>query len=292
MTIVVVGDAAMDVLARHHHPVTPGTDQPADTRAAIGGAGANLCAWLAGLGADAALVGRVGDDPAGRIVTAELSAAGVECALTVDPAAGTCWVVVLVDGQGQRAMLSDRGAARRLRPTDLSAELLARARHLHVSGYVLLDPASRAAGTAMLATARAAGLSTSVDPQGGVPITDPAGFRELVRGVDLLLPNAAELATLTGSAEPGSAVELLGVVGAVAVTMGAAGACWIDRDGVLAEPARRVECVDSTGAGDAFDAALLHARLSGAPPREALRAGVAAGTAAVGFVGAQPIRRR
>ncbi|HEX3647354.1 MAG TPA: PfkB family carbohydrate kinase, partial [Pseudonocardiaceae bacterium] len=145
MTIVVVGDAGMDVLVRHTRPIEPGTDQPAGVRTAIGGAGANLCVWL---GADAALVGRVGDDPAGRLVAAELAAAGVECVLTVDPDAGTCWVVVLVDEHGQRAMLSDRGAGRRLRAGDLPAALLARARHLHLSGYVLLDPASRAAGRA------------------------------------------------------------------------------------------------------------------------------------------------
>lgn len=293
MTIVVVGDAGMDVLVRHAGPVTPGTDQPASTRTAIGGAGANTCAWLARLGAAAVLVGRVGDDPAGRLVAGELAAAGVECALTVDQDAGTCWVVVLVDGQGQRAMLSDRGAGRRLRPDDLPSALLGRAGHLHLSGYVLLDPASRPAGRAMLAACRAAGLTTSVDPQGAVPVTDVADFLDLVGDVDLLLPNADELAMLTGSAEPESATGLLDVVGAVAVTMGAAGACWVDRDGVLVEPAERVECVDTTGAGDAFNAALLHARLGGAAPGAALRAGVAAGTAAVRFVGAQPpVRRR
>jgi sugar/nucleoside kinase (ribokinase family) len=291
--IVVVGDAGMDVLVRHTRPVTPGTDQPAGVRTTIGGAGANTCAWLASLGATPTLVGRVGDDPAGRLVAGELTAAGVTCVLAVDPAAGTCWVVVLVDGHGQRAMLSDRGAGRRLRPADLPPGLLAGARHLHLSGYVLLDPASRPAGTAMLAAARAAGLTTSVDPQGAVPITDPADFLDLVRGVDLLLPNTDELVTLTGSPEPGSATALLAAVGAVAVTRGAAGASWVDEDGVLTEPAERVECVDTTGAGDAFNAALLHARLAGSSPREALRAGVTAGTAAVRFVGAQPpVRRR
>lgn len=291
--IVVVGDAGMDVLVRHTKPVTPGTDQPADVRTAIGGAGANLCAWLAHLGATPTLVGRVGDDPAGRLVAGELAAAGVVCELALDPEAGTCWVVVLVDGHGQRAMLSDRGAGRRLRPADLPAGLLVRARHLHLSGYVLLDPASRPAGTAMLAAARDAGLTTSVDPQGTVPITDPVEFLALVRGVDLLLPNTDELVTLTGSPDPTSATALLDAVGAVAVTRGDAGASWVDQDGVLTEPAERVECVDTTGAGDAFNAALLHARLAGSSPAEALRAGVTAGTAAVRFVGAQPpVRRR
>jgi sugar/nucleoside kinase (ribokinase family) len=279
--IVVVGDAGLDVLARPGGPIAAGSDTRADVRTTLGGAGANTSAWLARLGAAPTLVGRVGDDPAGRQVEAELTAAGVRCALTVDPREHTCCVVVLVEG-GQRTMLSDRGAGRRLVPTDLPS--LTGARHLHVSGYVLLDESSRAAGTAMLAAARAAGLTTSVDPQAGAPLTDIG----LVRGVDLLLPNTAELAALTGSADPDSARALLGDVGAVVVTRGAAGASWIDGDGVVDVPADQVECVDSTGAGDAFNAGLLAARLTGATPVTALQAGVAAGTSAVREVGAQP----
>ncbi|HEY3747661.1 MAG TPA: carbohydrate kinase family protein [Pseudonocardiaceae bacterium] len=283
--IVVVGDTGIDVLARYDGPVVSGGDRKADVRTALGGAGANAAAWLACLGAPTVLVGRVGDDPAGRQAVAELTEAGVRCEHVVDPAAHTCCVVVLVDGHGQRTMLSDRGASARLAATDLPRELLVGAAHLHLSGYVLLDESSRPAGVAMLAAARAAGLTTSVDPQAAAPVD---GFIDLVRGVDLLLPNTDELAALTGSTEPESATGLLTSVGAVAVTRGAAGACWVDRDGVVAVPAEQVECVDSTGAGDAFNAAALIAWLAGAAPVDVLRAGVRAGTAAVRQVGAQP----
>jgi sugar/nucleoside kinase (ribokinase family) len=287
--IIVVGDTALDVLARYAGPVVPGGDQKADIRTALGGAGANTAAWLAHLGAPTVLVGRVGDDPAGRQAVAELTAAGIRCTHVIDPTAHTCSVVVLVDRHGQRTMLSDRGAAARLHATDLPPELLADAVHLHLSGYVLLDESSRPAGVAMLAAARAAGLTTSVDPQVAAPID---GFIDLVRGVDLLLPNTDELAALTGSTEPENATTLLDKVGAVAVTRGAAGACWVDRDGVVAVPAEQVECVDSTGAGDAFNAATLIAWLAGATSVDVLRAGVSAGTTAVQQVGAQPIRSR
>jgi sugar/nucleoside kinase (ribokinase family) len=283
--IIVVGDAGLDVLVKHDGPVVPGGDRKADVRTALGGAGANTAAWLAALGAVPALVGRVGDDPAGRQITADLTAAGVRCVLTVDPDGHTCCVAVLVDQHGQRTMLSDRGAGARLRPGDLPPALLADAAHLHLSGYVLLDESSREAGTAMLAAAHAAGLTTSVDPQAAAPVE---GFLDLVRGVDLLLPNTDELAALTGSADPASAAGLLDRVGAVAVTLGAGGAAWVDRTGTLTAPADTVECVDSTGAGDAFDAALLVAWLAGRSPAAALRAGVTGGTAAVRHLGAQP----
>ncbi|HEY0807761.1 MAG TPA: sugar kinase [Pseudonocardiaceae bacterium] len=292
MTVLVVGDAGLDVLAKHDGPILPGGDRRAHIRTALGGAGANTAAWLAHLGAPTVLVARIGDDPGGRQVGTELTTAGVQSVLTVDRHATTCCVVVLVDEHGQRTMLADRGAGARLAATDLPAELPAGARHLHLSGYVLLDEGSRPAGIAMLAAARNAGLTTSVDPQAAALITAPDRFLAAVTGVDLLLPNTAELAALTGSHDPASAQRLLTVVGAVAVTRGAAGASWIDRDGVISVAAEQVECVDTTGAGDAFDAATLVAWLAGADRIATLRAGVAAGTRAVTRLGAQPVSRR
>lgn len=280
--VVVVGDVAVDVLVAPGAPAVRGADVPARIRTGAGGAGANTAAWLAHLGADVTLVARVGADTAGRAAAADLAAAGVRPALTVDPDAPTCAVVVLLDA-GERTMLSDRGAAARLAPDDLPT--LDGADHLHLSGYVLLDPSSRPAGLAALAAARTAGLSTSVDPQVAPALT--AEFREWVRGVDLLLPNADELAALGGSG-----TDLLDGVGAVATTDGPGGARWVDRNGRWEVAAPAVDVVDATGAGDAFDAGLVIARLRGADPADALLAGCAAGAAAVGGSGARPTRPR
>jgi sugar/nucleoside kinase (ribokinase family) len=119
-----------------------------------------------------------------------------------------------------------------------------------------------------------------VDPQAAPGLTGQ--FREWVRGVDLLLPNADELTALGGPA------ALLEVVEAVAVTEGAAGARWMDRRGTWQVAVPNVDVVDATGAGDAFNAGLLVAWLRGATPAEALRAGCAAGATAVGALGARP----
>jgi sugar/nucleoside kinase (ribokinase family) len=275
-SVVVVGDVAVDVLVEPCSPAIPGADVPARVRMRAGGAGANTAAWLAHLGADVTLVARVGADPAGRAATDDLRSAGVRPALTVDPDLPTCTVVVLL-ADGDRTMLSDRGAAARLAPADLPA--LDGADHLHLSGYVLLGPESRAAGRAALAAARAAGLSTSVDPQ-VAPALGPE-FVDDVRGVDLLLPNAAELAALGG-------IEVLRDVGAVAATNGPRAARWTDRSRTWAADPPPTEVVDPTGAGDAFDAGVLIAWLTGAGPEAALAAGCAAGAAAVGRLGARP----
>lgn len=286
--IVVVGDAALDVIARHDKPLPHGGDARAKIRFTGGGSGANTALWLRHLGAETTLLARIGDDPGGRLIRAELEAAGVRCAFAVDAEAPTCCVVVMVDGSGQRSMLADRGANQRFAPEDVTPEALEGASHLHLSGYVLLDPPSRAAGLAALAAAREAGLTTSVDPQAAAHITDPAAFMADVRGVDLLLPNTEELVALTGSADPASAKELLGTVGAVVVTAGLDGASWVGEDGVTSVPAVEAECLDSTGAGDAFDAGVLTGWLAGESTVDVLRHGTRLGALAVGKVGPQP----
>lgn len=304
--VVVVGDLAVDVLVAPASPPRPGRDGPARITTSSGGSGANTAAWLAAQGVDVTLVARVGDDPAGRAALAELGEAGVRAAVAVDAGAPTATVVVLLGPGGERTMLSDRGAAARLAPEDIPP--LDGADHLHLSGYVLLEPGSRAAAGRALAAARAVGASTSLDPQSTGVLT-----AELLRGlggVDLLLPNVDELAALvvsekptpaggrlsvespTGSPAPGSAVRLLDAVRAVVVTGGAAGATWVDRQGTWTAPARVVAAVDPTGAGDAFDAGLLAAWLRGADPPAALAAGCAAGAEAVSRRGARPGRDR
>jgi sugar/nucleoside kinase (ribokinase family) len=292
VSIIVVGDVALDVVATHSGSVVHGGDVRASIALTVGGAGANTAAWLAHSGVEPVLVARVGDDVAGRRASEELTTAGVRCAFTIDPAAATCCVVVLVDDEGQRSMLPDRGAMKNQAPADLDQALLRDARHLHLAGYVLLDASSRDAGLAMLAAARDAGLTTSVDPQAAALITDPAAFMDEVAGVDVLLPNLDELAALTGSRDPASAAELLDKVGAVAVTTGPTGATWVDRDGIVSVPSAPGKCVDSTGAGDAFDAGLLAALMAGKSPEDCLLAGVRLGALAVGQVGGQPVSRR
>jgi len=284
--VLVVGDVALDVLVAPAAVPVAGADVPARIRTRPGGAGANTAAWLAHLGRDTGiavtLAARIGADPAGRAAAAELAAVGVTAHLAVDPEAATCTVVSLV-GPGDRTLLSDRGAAALLGPDDLPD--VAGFDHLHLSGYVLLDASSRAAGRAALAAARAAGVTTSVDPQAAPALAAPAGaaaFLDDVRGVDLLLPNADELRALGGQN------AVLRHVGAVAVSAGADGARWADPTVRCQVPAPPVSVVDATGAGDAFDAGVLVARLTGATPAEALAAGCAAGAAAVGRLGARP----
>jgi sugar/nucleoside kinase (ribokinase family) len=294
MSVVVLGDVMVDVVARVSAPLAPASDTTAQIAFVGGGSGANTAAWLVEAGAAASLIGRVGDDAAGRAQVAELQDAGVDVRTAVDPerATGTC--VVIVEPGGERTMLPDRGANLALAPADVPDDAFASARHLHVSGYALLDAGPRQAALAALARARSSGIATSVDPSSAAPLQalGADAFLRLVAGVDLLLPNADEAAVLTGERDPVLAAEAIArATGAeVVVTCGAAGAIHSDGGEAQHAPAAPQPVVDTTGAGDAFTAGLIVARLGGLAPSAALAAANALAARALALPGARPPR--
>ncbi|MER7165953.1 sugar kinase [Micromonospora sp. NPDC000207] len=291
--VLVVGDVVTDVVAVLAGPVAPGSDTPAAIRVTGGGQAANTAAWLAGRGRPVTLVGAVGDDDAGRERVAELARGGVDCALAEQEGTATGTVIVLA-AEGERTMITERGANLRLTPEHVQTVITsaADACHLHLSGYPLLDEGSRPAGLRALATARGRGLTISVDAASAAPLRQvgPTAFLDWVRDVDLLLVNADEAAVLAGTGEPARQARfLVERVRRVVLKRGGSGALWVDREQTVeVAPARLVPVVDATGAGDAFAAGLLAAWLDGAAPATALRHAGELGAAAVTTAGARP----
>lgn len=273
--VLVVGDVNTDVVVVLAGEPAPGSDRPATISTRGGGAGANVAAHLARLGVGVTLAGCVGDDPAGAGLVAELTAAGVRSGLRVVADAATGTIVSLVEADGQRSMLADRGANLALRVEDVAAP--PSGGHLHLSGYTLLDPRPRPAGLAALAAARAAGCTVSVDPASTGPLRAYGVDRWLAdtAAATVLLPNADEARLLTGCADPGDAARALAVRHDVAaVSLGPDGALWASGTTVLHRPAHAAGVVDTTGAGDAFTAGLLATWLRGGDPAAALDAGL------------------
>lgn len=290
--IVVLGDLMVDLVATVSAPLARGSDAPARVRAHGGGSGANVAAWLAGTSTPVTLVARVGDDPAGRDAVAELAAAGVEVRAAIDPVLPTGTCVVIVEPDGERTFLPDRGANTALCTEDLPPGLLGPGDHLHLSAYPLLeDGRARAAARTAIARAVAVGASVSVDPASSAPLrwVGLDAFLAWTAGTALLLPNASEAAALTGEPEPElAALALARRSGAeVVVTLGVSGALWTDGDRLKRGSGPAAEG-DSTGAGDAFAAGWLAARGAGATVSEALHRANALGARALGQAGGRP----
>jgi ribokinase len=186
-------------------------------------------------------------------------------------------------------MLSDRGANLDLGPEALPVGLLASGRHLHLSGYVLVDETTRPAGRAILVAAAAAGMSRSVDPSAKWSATaDPEAWLSWVAGLDWCFVNLAEGRALTGADDPeGVALALAAHFGEVVVTLGAGGVMVAGGAGPPVRfGASGAAVVDTTGAGDAFAGTWLARRLAGDDVRVAAGAALAAAAVVVSAVGA------
>lgn len=288
---VVVGDLCVDVAARLHEPLALGSDAAASISLGGGGSAANVAAWLASAGVATVLVGRVGDDEPGRRERDRLERLGVRTRLARDPQTATGTVIAVVGADGERTMLTDRGASAWLSAEDLPADAFATADHLHLSGYTLLHETSRQGGLEALRLARQAGLTVSVDPSSHAPLRAVGRERFLswTQDTELCLLNADEARVLAGTEELDVALERLAATyREVVVTLGGHGARWRGAQGSALVHAGAAAVRDTTGAGDAFRAGFLAVWLTGGSPRVALSGGADLAARAVETVGARP----
>ena len=282
---LVVGDVMTDIVVRLDGPFARGSDAPARIVERPGGSAATFAVRLARTGVEVDFVGRVAAADVERL-SAEFRAEGVTPWLAGDPYAATGRLVALVEPGGERSFLTDRGANDALREADISDALIASADWVHLTGYSFQHPVARAAARGLIA--RAAGRPVSVDPGSAAPLREMGAlnFMEWTRGAGLLFPNADEAAALTGTDEPAAQREKLrGRYPLIVLKRGAEGAEALSLKGFWQAPAARAEVLDTTGAGDAFAAAFVAARLSGADVPACLAPAVAAGTAATAHLG-------
>jgi sugar/nucleoside kinase (ribokinase family) len=296
--LVVIGDCNPDVLVLGGD-VTPAFGQQeklvGSISLVIGGSAAITAVAAARLGLSVALVAAVGADPAGQFMLAQLAAEGVDVsAVLTRPDRPTGMTVALSQG-GDRAILTALGAVASLTAAEVPGALLARARHVHVSSYFLLEDSLGPGLAGVLAAARAAGASTSLDTN-----WDPSGrwgderLAAALGQADLLLPNETEALRLAGAGGLADAAWALAGRGArLAVKLGAKGALCVAGTVAHRVSLPPVTPVDATGAGDCFDAGLIAGLLDGLPLERAAALGCAAGalsTAAPGGTAAAPGR--
>jgi sugar/nucleoside kinase (ribokinase family) len=294
--LLVIGDCNPDVLVLGDDvaPAFGQQEKLVDSMSLVVGGSASITAVAAArLGLRVALVAAIGDDAAGHFMLTELGRAGVDTTgMAVRAELPTGMTVALSRGD-DRAILTAAGAIGALTPADVPAGLLIRARHVHVSSYFLLERSLGPGLAALLATARAAGAATSLDTN-----WDPAGtwgadfFPGVLAQTDLLLPNEAEALRIAGTTTlPEAMASLTKAGGAVAVKLGARGALYADGPERYRATPPPVAAVDTTGAGDCFNAGLLAGLLRGLEPPAALALGCAVGAAStrgIGGTGSSP----
>jgi sugar/nucleoside kinase (ribokinase family) len=293
MKILVAGELNPDlILSGLASPPQPGREILAEDFALqLGSSSAIVAAGLARLGNTVSFRGKVGADSFGRFSVAELEKTGVDCrAVIVDPALKT-GVTVSLSGLTDRALVTFPGAIASLAADEVTDELLREHRHLHVASYYLQHSLQPGLGT-LFARAHALGLTTSLDPG-----CDPSGswsrrLLEVLRDVDVFLVNEVELEELAGNADVEAGLRRLSSENTLAVAkLGARGCAALDSGVLVSENAIEVTPVDTTGAGDSFDAGFLHAWLRGMPLRECLRCGTVCGglsTLGLGGTASQP----
>jgi ribokinase len=287
--VLVVGDANPDLVLRGD--VVPRFGQAEqlldDAALVIGGSAAITAHAFARLGRPVGLVAAVGKDVFGAQLTAELEAAGVDVSTLRQRSDVPTGLTVVLSRGDDRAILTRPGAIATLTAAEVEAAATSvpGLRHVHVSSF-FLQPDLAAELPALLAALRARGITTSLDTN-----ADPAGtwlgVDAALPHLDLLLPNRAEVLALGRDADPVAAARRLAAPGPLVVVKdGASGAFAVDASGAVTTVAgAAVQPLDSTGAGDTFDAAFVDGWLAGRSLEETLRRAVLAGALAVGALG-------
>jgi ribokinase len=283
---LVLGDINVDVVARVRKLPRPGEDcLSARLELHCGGVAANTAVALARWGLDAELLGCIGDDRFGERVTGWLRRERVNVSRvrkTARHMTGLMYIIVTPDGQ--RTIFGSRGANTQAPRPLVRAGTAA----VHLVGYSFLAPATAKAARHLLAEARRRKAGVSLD----VGLTPAQQIREtilqVVSKVDILFVGFDEAKTLTRQTSIAACFDALAKLSSAEIVMklGKHGCAFRSGRAARRVPGFRVAAVDTTGAGDAFDAAYLRARLVGWPQEEACLVANAAGAVAASALGA------
>jgi sugar/nucleoside kinase (ribokinase family) len=237
----------------------------------VGGAGANAALASIEAGMRVRLIGCIGEDQLGGWMRDELTLSDLADDLAVVPGGTTGLTVALESPARDRTFLTYLGVNARWEPAMIPDDSLT-CENLLLCDYFVTPSLRGEAARRLLDTARARGartfFDTSWDADGfAAPTRDEVG--KLLPSVDVFLPNEVEACALTDSgSDPAHAARALQTVsgGWVVVKLGPRGCLAVGPEGTeLSVPAPAVAVADTTGAGDAFNAGLVHALAGGMP---------------------------
>ena len=232
-----------------------------------GGAAANVAVALSRLGVHVGFVGTIGADVVGRVVKEDLEVEGVDTGLLQVVEGDYTGLAIIVVTEGERTMLGYRGANRKLQPEFVNPKYFENTRLLFISGYSLLEEPQKSATLKALNIARRQGSLIAVDISEPLAVMGIGKVYELLGRIDYAFMNEREAKLLAG----GDTRELTRRLAEVAVVKkGGAGAELFHSKLHAEAPAFKIEVVDTTGAGDAFDAGFIYGVLRGLKMNECL----------------------
>ena len=293
MKILVIGELNVDLILQNYQafPELGKEVLVGDSTLTLGSSSAICAVGLARLGEDVAFLGKVGRDVWGEFCCQRLQGERIDISrVIVDPAVKT-GITTSITGAVDRALVTYLGAISELRAGEIDAAVLRGFGHLHVSSY-FMQSGLRPGLQSVFQQAKAAGMSTSLDPGFDPDEKWGPGLADTLGSTDVFFPNEVELRGISGKTDlqEGLASMQNGHTTVVA-KLGREGAMALLQGRLVRVPAPLVEPVDTTGAGDSFNAGFLHCWLAGRSVEAAMRYGAACGaisTQALGGTGCQP----
>jgi sugar/nucleoside kinase (ribokinase family) len=249
-----IGDLDVDVMIEVDRlPTRDGKVNGIVKQKAPGGMAGNVAAGLARLGSRVRVLGRVGDDTDGAFAVESLQQVGVDTGFVSRlEGVATFSCISLLTPDGEKSLVKLMTAAYRPEASDLTEATLKGVRHLHLTS--IGDPALC---RRVVDAARSLGATASLDIERADCPDNAAALLDAIGGFDLIFCNAESRAFVDAALKR----PLAGLVAAVVTTLGADGAQVETAEGRISSPGFTPKIVDTTGAGDCFAAACLHARL-------------------------------
>ena len=293
--LCVIGDFAWDVLIRTNSKLLTGGDTFGEVMLTPGGSAANVAVWATRCGMQTEFIGKIGRDRFGLLAQEDLAQEGVVGHLVESDEHLTGCVAVFVDQNGERSMVSGRGADFYLLTSELPKETIRRACHLHMTAWSFFVDPPRSAARAAAHLAQECGATLSFDP-GSFQMIEEMGVTQFLActqdlGIDVFLPNYEEGEVLTGLDDPeaiAAALAKLYPQALIMLKLDAEGALVFDKGVATRVPPATNNLVDATGAGDSFAGAFLARYLSGTTAVEAAHFATTISAWVIEHLGARP----
>lgn len=289
--VVAVGDANVDLIAPVESLPTKGGEVSTDKLyRCAGGSAANLCVAVTRLGLNSRFIGRVGDDHLGRFLIDNFRKEKVDISwLQIDKEVGTGLQFIAITKDGERTMYGFRGANIYLSADEIDLSCVKNSRILHISGYALLSDPQRKTTMKILKVATGAGAIVSLDV-GVLPAVRATNrVRAILRSVNILFVGGREASAMVGTKNPKTAAKDLLKLGPeiVALKLARRGCFILTETEKVRYPAYPIKVMDTTGAGDAFDAGFLAGVIEGWELKRVARFANAVGAISTQKIGAQ-----